>query len=224
MVAPWKKSYDKSKQHIIKQRHNFANKGPSSQSYGFSSSHVWMWELDHKEGWAMKIWYFWTVVLKKMLESSLDCKKIKPVNSKGNQPWIFIGSIDIEVETPILWAPDGKSQLIGKDPDAGRDLRWEEKGDDRGWDGWVESPTQWTWVWVNSRSWWWTGRSGVLQSLGSQRVGHDWATELNWLMWTELPLQDAAFLWLVIVFDKHSTRGKKTPPATPLWEFLRQTV
>ena len=128
MVAPWKKSYDKSKQHIIKQRHNFANKGPSSQSYGFSSSHVWMWELDHKEGWAMKIWYFWTVVLKKMLESSLDCKKIKPVNSKGNQPWIFIGSIDIEVETPILWAPDGKSQLIGKDPDAGKDWRREEKG------------------------------------------------------------------------------------------------
>ena len=87
-----------------------------------------MWELDHKEGWAMKIWYFWTVVLKKMLESSLDCKKIKPVNSKGNQPWIFIGRIDIEVETPILWAPDGKSQFIGKDPDAGKDWRREEKG------------------------------------------------------------------------------------------------
>ena len=98
------------------------------------------------------------------------------------------------------------------------------KGDDRGWDGWMASLTRWTWVWVNSRRWWWTGRPGVLQFMGLQRVGHDWATELNWLMWTELPLQDAAFLWLVIVFDKHSTRGKKTPPATPLWEFLRQTV
>ena len=179
MVAPWKKSYDKSKQHIIKQRHNFANKGPSSQSYGFSSSHVWMWELDHKEGWAMKIWYFWTVVLKKMLESSLDCKKIKPVNSKGNQPWIFIGSIDIEVETPILWAPDGKSQLIGKDPDAGKDWRREEKGmtEDEmlGWHHWLNGPE-----FVQT-----PGDGGQGSPMCCSPWGHKESDKTEWLNWTE---------------------------------------
>ena len=163
---------------IKKQRHHFANKGPNSQSYGFSSSQVWMWELDHKEGWVPKKWCFWTVVLEKTLESPLDCKEIKPINPKGNQPWIFTGRTDAEAETPILWPPGAKSQLIGKDPDAGKDIRQEEKGR-TGWDGWMASPTQWTWVWVNSGSWWWTGRSGVLQPMGLQRVGHDWA-ELNW--------------------------------------------
>ena len=110
------------------QRHHFADKGPPSQKYGFSSSHLRMWELNHKEGWALKNLYFWIVALEKTLESSLDRKKIKPVNPKGNQYWILIGSTDAEVEAPILWPPDAKSWLIGKDPDAGKDWRWEEKG------------------------------------------------------------------------------------------------
>ena len=101
-LAPWKKSYDHPRQHIKKQRHCFANKGLSSQSYGFSSSHVWMWELDPKESWALKNWCFWTVVLEKTLESLLDCEEIKPVNCKGNQSWIFTERTDAEAETPIL--------------------------------------------------------------------------------------------------------------------------
>ena len=110
-VAPWKKSYDQSRQHIKKQRHYFADKGPSSQSYVFSSSHVWMWELDHKESWALKNRCFWTVALEKTLESPLNCKEIKPVNPKGNQLWIFIGRTDGETEAPILWPPDVKNWL-----------------------------------------------------------------------------------------------------------------
>ena len=113
---------------ILKNRHYFANKGPSSQSYGFSSSHVWMWELDHKESWAPKNWCFWTVVLEKTLEGPLVSKEIKPVHSKGNQSWIFIGRTDAEAETLVLWPPDVMNWLIGKGPDAGKDWRQEEKG------------------------------------------------------------------------------------------------
>ena len=119
---------DQPRQHIKKQRHYFANKGPSSQGYGFSSSHVWMSELDYKESWAPKNWCFGTVVLEKTLESSLDCKEIKPVHPKGNQSWIFIERTDAEAKTPILWPPDGKNWLIWKDTDAGKDWKWEEKG------------------------------------------------------------------------------------------------
>ena len=115
-------------QHIKKQRHYFDNKGPSIQGYGFSSGHVWMWELDYKESWALKNWCFWTVVLEKTLESPLDCKEIQPVHPKGDQSWVFIGRTDVEAETPILCPPDAKSWLIGKDPDAGKDWRREEKG------------------------------------------------------------------------------------------------
>ena len=111
---------------IKKQRHYFANKDPSNQSYSLSSSHVWMWELDHKESWAPENWCFWTVVLEKTLESPLDCKEIKPVNPKGNQSWIFTGRTD--AEALILWPPDAKNWLIGKDSDAGKDWRQEEKG------------------------------------------------------------------------------------------------
>ena len=179
MLAPWKESYDQPRQQIKKQRHYFANKGPSSQGYGFSSSHVWMWELDCEENWALKNWCFWTVVLEKTLESPLDCEEIQPVHSKGDQSWVFIGRTDVEAETPVLWPPDGKSWFIWKVPDTGNDWRQEEKGM-TGWDGWMASLTQWTWVWVNSGSWWWTGRHGMLQSMGLQRVRHDWATELNW--------------------------------------------
>ena len=106
----------------------FTNKGPSSQGYAFSSGHVWMWEMDYKKSWAQKNWYFWTVVLEKTLESPLDCKEIQPVHPKGDQSWVFIGRTDVEAEIPILWLPDGKNWLIGKDPDAGRDRGQEVKG------------------------------------------------------------------------------------------------
>ena len=121
-------SYDQSKEHIKKQRHYFVNKGPSSLSFDFSSSHVWMWVLDYKESWALKNWCFWTVVLEKILESPLDTKEIQPVNPKGNHSWLFIGRADVEVETPILCPSFANNWLIGKDPDAGKDWRWEEKG------------------------------------------------------------------------------------------------
>ena len=118
-------------------------------------------ELDYKESWAPKSWCFWTVVLEKTLESPLDCKGIQPVHPKGGQSWVFIGRTDAEAETPILWPPHVKSWLIGKDPDSGRDWGRGE-GDDRGWDGWMASPTQWTWVWANSRRWWRTGKPVML--------------------------------------------------------------
>ena len=176
MLTPWKESYDQPRQHIEKQRHYFANKGSSSQGYGFSSGHVWMWELDYKESWTLKNGCFWTVVLGKTFESPLDCKEIQPVHPKGDQSWVFIGRTDVETKTPILWPPDVKKWLIGKDPDVQKD--WTQ-GDDRGRDGWVASLTQWTWVWVNSRIWWWTRRPGMLQSMGSQSQ-----TQLS--NWTEL--------------------------------------
>ena len=141
-LALWKKSYDQPRQHIEKQRHYFADKGPSSQSYGFFSSHVWMWELDHNKSWMLKNWYFWTWVLEKTLESPLDSKEIKLVNPKGNQSWIFIGRTDAETEAPILWLPDVKKWLIGKDPDAGKDIRQKEEGmrEDEmvGWHHWLD--------------------------------------------------------------------------------------
>ena len=121
-------SYDQPRQHIKKQRHYFANKGPSSQSYGFPSSHVSIWELDYKESWVPQNWCFWTVVLEKTLEGPLDCKEIHPVHPKRDQSWVFIGRTDVEAETLILWPPDVKSWLIWKDPDAGKDWRQEEKG------------------------------------------------------------------------------------------------
>ena len=126
--TPWKESYDRPRQHIEKQRHYFANKGPSSQGYGFSNSHVWIWELDYKESWVPKNWCFWTVELEKILESPLDSKEIKLVNPKGNQSWMFIGGTDAEAEAVILWPSDVKSQPIGKDPDAGKDWGKEETG------------------------------------------------------------------------------------------------
>ena len=130
MLAPWKKRYHQSRRHIKKQRHYFANKGLSHQSYGFSNSHVWMWELDYKESWVPKNWCFWTVVLEKTLESPLDCKDIQPVHPIENQSRIFIGRTDVEAETPILGPPDVKNWLIWKDHDAGKDWR-REKGTTR---------------------------------------------------------------------------------------------
>ena len=127
MLTPWKKSYYQLRQHIKKQSHYFPNKDLSSQGYGFSSSHVWMWELDYKESWAQKNLCFWTVVLEKILESPLDCKEIQQVHPKGGQSWVFIGRTDAEAETPKLRPPDTKNWLIGKDPDAGKDWGQEEK-------------------------------------------------------------------------------------------------
>ena len=128
MLAPQEKSYDQPRWHIQKQRHYFANKGPSSQGYGFSSGHAWMWELDYKESWGLKNWCFLTVVLEKTLESPLDCKEIQPVHPKGNESWIFIWRTDAEAEAPILWPPDEKNWLTRKDPDAEKDWRQKEKG------------------------------------------------------------------------------------------------
>ena len=136
-----------------------------------------MWELDC-EGWAAKNWCFWTVELEKTPERPLDCKEIQTVHYEGDQPWRFFGRNDAKAETPVLWTPHEKSWLIGKD------WCWEGlgsggEGDDRGWDGWMASLTRWTWVWVNSGRWWRTGRPGMLRFMGSQRVGHDWATKLK---------------------------------------------
>ena len=175
MHAPWKKSYDQPRQHIKKQRHYFGNKGPNSQSYGFSSSHVWMWELDHKESWALKNWCFWTVVWKKTLESPLDCKEIQPVHPKGDQSWIHWKG--------WCWSSNTFTTRCEEVTHLRRPWCWERlkkggEGDDRGWDGCMASPTQRTWVWASSRSWWWIEKPGILQSMGHK--------ESTWLSdWTE---------------------------------------
>ena len=141
MLSPWKKSYDQPRLCIKKQRHYFLDKGPYCQRYHFSSSHVWMWDLDHKEGWTPKNWSFWTVVLEKTIESPLDRKDIKQVNLKGNQSWILIEGTDAATETPVLWSPDVKSQIIGKDPDAGKDWvqegKWMTEDGMVGWHPWL---------------------------------------------------------------------------------------
>ena len=138
-----------------------------------------MWELDCEESWEPKNWCFWTVVLEKTPESPLDCKEIQPVHPKGNQSWIFIGRTDVEAETPILWPPDGRTDSLEKTLMLGKTEGRRRRGQQRiRWLGGIT--IQWAWVWVNSRSLWWTGRPGMLQSMGSQRVGHDWATVLNW--------------------------------------------
>ena len=180
MPAPWKKSYDQPRQHIKKQRHYFANKGPSSQSYDFSSSHGWMWELDCKESWALTDWCFWTMVFEKTLESPLDCKEIQLVHPKRNQSWIFIGRTMLKLKLQYF------GHLMWRTDSFGKTLMWDRlkagrEGDNRGWDGWMASPMQWTWVWVGSGSWWLTGKPVMLQSTGSRRVGHNWVTELNWM-------------------------------------------
>ena len=135
-LTPWKESYDQRRHHIKEQKHYFANKGPSSQGYGFSGGHVWIWELGCEESWVLKNWCFCTVVLEKTLESPLDCKEIQPVHPNGTQSWIFVGRTDIEAETPILWPPRAKSWLIWKDPDAGKDWRLEKGATEDEMVGW----------------------------------------------------------------------------------------
>ena len=177
MLTPWKESYDQPRQHIKKQRHYFAKKGPSSQSYGFSSSHVWMWELDYKDSWVPKNWCFRTVVLEKTLESPLDCKGIQPVHPKGNQSWMFIGRTDVGVKLQhfghLMQRADSFEKTLMLEKIEGRRRRgWQRM---RWLDGITDSVT---WVCVNSGSWWWTGRPGMLWFMGLQRVWHNWVTEL----------------------------------------------
>ena len=136
MLTLWKESYDQPRQHIKKQRKYFSNKGPSSQGYDFSSSHVWMWEVDYKESWVLKNWCFWTMMLDKILESPLDCKEIQLIHPKGNQPWIFIGRTDAEAETLATWC---KKLTHLKRPLCWERLKAGGEGDDRGWDGWMSS-------------------------------------------------------------------------------------
>ena len=180
MLILWKESYDQPRQHTKKQRRYLGNKGPSTQGYDFSSSHAWMWELEYKESWAPNNWCFRIVVL----ERTRDCKEIQSVHPKGDESWVFIGRTDVEAVTPILgrlmWraASFEKTLMLGK-------IEGRGEGDDRGWDSWMASPTQWTWVWVDSGSRLLTGRPGVLWFMGSQSIRHDSVTEMNWTMNTD---------------------------------------
>ena len=167
------------RQHVKKQRHYFANNSLSIQGFGFSSSYVWMWELDCKESWALKSWCFWTVVMEKTLERPFDCKEIQPVQLKEISSGCLLEGLMLKLKLQYF------GHLIRGTDSFGKTLIWERlkaggEGEDRGWDGWMASPMQWIWVWVNSRSLWWTRKAGMLQSMGSQRVRHDWTTELSW--------------------------------------------
>ena len=163
----------------------------------FSSSHVWMWELDYKESWAPKNWCFWTMVLEKTLESPLGCKEIQPVHPRENKSWIFTGRTDADAEAPIRWLLDSredsleKTLMLGKTECGTRRGRWRMRG-------WMASPMWRTWVWISSGSWWWTGRPAMLQSTGSQRVRQNRATELNWytLEKVVVPIQQKACIKL----------------------------
>ena len=168
---------------ILKSRDITFRQRSISQGYGFSSCLVWRWELDYKESWAQNNWCFWTVVLEKTLETPLDCKETQPVHSKGDQPGCSLEGLMLKLKLQyfghLTWRVDSLEKTLMLGGVGGRRRRR------LGWDGWMASLTRWTWVWVNSRSWWWTGRLGVLQFMGSQRVREDWVTELNW---TELKL------------------------------------
>jgi len=161
-----------------------------------------MWQLDYKESWALTNWCFWAVVLQETLENLLDCKEIQPVHPKGDHLSVFLGRTDVEAETPIFWRTELKHWLIWKDPDLGK-IEVGREGDNRGWDGWMASPTQWTWIWVDSGSWWSTGKPGVLLSMRLQRVGHDWVTELNWSklsVYISIPSSQLKInIWLFII-------------------------
>ena len=181
MLAPWKKRYDQLGRHIKKQRHCFSNKVLIVKAVVFLVV-MYACELDHKEGWAQKNWCFWTVVLEKTLESPLDCKELKPVSPKGNQSWIFIGRTDAETEVPIFWPLDAKSRLFRKDSDDRKYWRQEEWQRMRWLDGITDLIT---WVWASSRRWWRKRKAGLLQSMGLQRIRHDWATERQQIILNE---------------------------------------
>ena len=194
MHSPWKKSNDKPRQCIKKQRHYFAYKGLYSQSYGFSSSHVWMWHLDNKKGWTLKNWCLWTVVL----ESPLDRKEIKPVNPREINPEYSLERLMLKLKLQHF------GHLMRRADSLERPWCWERlkaggEGDDRGWDGWMATWTQWTWVWANSRRWWRIGKPGVLQFMESQRVGHDWVTEQ--------PYNTFYIVWFGSIFAQSSRKN-----------------
>ena len=181
MLTPWEESFDQPRQHIKKQRHYFVNKGPSSQGYGFSSSHVWVWELNYKESQVLRNWCFWSVVLEKTLESPLDCKEMQPVHPKGDQCWVFVGKTDVEAETPVLWPPDVKTWLIWKDPDDEKDWGQEKK--------WVTEDEMVGWHhWLDGHGFGWTPGVGDVQ--GSLVCCSSWGRKesdtTEWLKWTEL--------------------------------------
>ena len=174
MLTPWKESYDQPRQHIKKQTHCFVNKGPSSQGYGFSSGHVWMWKLDYKESWGPKNWCFWTVVLEKTLESPLDCKEVQLVHPKEDQSWVFIGRTDVEAETPILWPCDANNGLIWKDPDAGKYWGREEMV------GWHHRLDAHGFVWTPGVG---DGQGGLVCCVS---WGHKESDMTEWLNWTDI--------------------------------------
>ena len=215
MLAPWKKSYDKPRQCIKKQRHYFADKGPSSQSYCFSSSHVWMWELDHKEVWGLKNWCFWTVVLEKTFESPLDSKESNQLILEEISPEYSLEGLMLRLKLLILWPPDTKCWFIKEDPDAGKDWRQEEKGTTEdemiGWYHRLNGHK----VWASSGRWWRTRRPSVLQSMGSQRVGHDRTTEQQLLSPWAIQLWSPVCIW--------NSTTKTSAIAMPSW-LLRNTL
>ena len=178
MIASWQESYDNPRQCVKKAKTSLCRQNLYSQGYGLSSSLVQMWELDYKEGWVPKKWCFRTAGLEMTLESPLESKEIKPVNTKGNQPWILFGRTDAEAETPVLC----KQLTHWKRPWLWERLKAEGEEGDRGWDGWMASLIQWSWTWANSWRWWRTGKPGELQSMVSWRVGHNLATEQKQLM------------------------------------------
>ena len=209
MLTPWKESYDQLRQHTKKQRHYFANKSTSSQGYGFSSGHVWMWELDCEEGWAPKNWCFWTVVLEKTLESPLDCKEIQPVHSEGDQPWDFFGRNDAKAETPVLWPPHAKSWLIGKDSDGGREWEQEEKGTTEdemaGWHHWLDGRES---EWIPGTG---DGQGGLVCCHSWGHKESDTTEWLNW-NWTELNLKFPPNCPLLISRPKFCVLGTLSCP------------
>ena len=208
MLAPWKETYDQPRQHIKKERHYFANKGLSGQGYGFSSSHVWMWELDYKECRVPKNWCLWTVLLEKTLESPSDFKEIQPVHPKGDQSWVFIGRTDVEAETQyfghLMWRADPfeKTLMLGKIE--GRKRRGRQRM------RWLDGIT-WTWVWVKSGSWWWQGGLACCGPWGCK--GSDTTERLNWtelvVQWVTicLPMQEMQVRSLVGELRSHTPQG-----------------
>ena len=196
------------------------------QGYGFSSIHVWMWELDYKESWALKKWCFWTVLSEKTLESLLNFKEIQPVHPEGDQSWVFIERTDVEAENSNILTTWCEELTHCKRPWCWERLRAGREEDDRGWDGCMASPTQWTWVWVDSGSWWWTGRPGVLWFIASQRITHDWVTKVNWTAFSKSMLNIWKFMVHVLLkpglenFDHYFTSVWDEFSCAVVWTFF----
>jgi len=195
MLTPWKESYDQPRQHFKKQRHQFANKSPSSQGNGFSNSHVWMWELDYKESWVLKHWCFWTVVLGKTLRAPWFSRRSNQSILKKISHECSLKGLLLKLKLQYFGNLRRRAESFEKSLMLGKTEGRRRRGHQR-WDGWVASLTQWKWVWVNSANWWWTGRPGVLQSMESQRVGHSWVNGLNWV--------------IILVSTRESARGNIT--------------